>query len=213
MFHREEAERTGATHVTLEDPKVRGLVSRLPCFVPGLPLAAIDLPGISEKVGGLWSLWRVTLQTLEEKTQRILPVFVSDDGRILNPTARAVWDRLLERDHWQLSVVAAADAGASVAAYETAHRAAETQGRDLFRELSAKHAQRIDRERRKGTRAFEARRRALDRIGLHQVKNYRVAQLEKERQMWEQRIAQMEAALPELSAVLLVRIVRRRDQA
>ena len=209
VFHREEAERSGATHVTLEDPRVRGLVSRLPCFAPGLPLSAIDLPGISEKVGGLWSLWRVTLQTSEGRTQRILPVFVADEGRVLNPTARAVWDRLLERDHSQITVVAAADADASAAAYATAHRAAETQGRELFRELSAKHAQRIDRERRTGTRAFEARRRALDRVGLHQVKQHRVAQLEQERQAWEQRFRQLETALPELSAVLLVRIVRR----
>lgn len=208
-FHRAEAESTGATHITLEDPKVRGLVSRLPCFAPGLPLPAIDLPGISEKVGGLWSLWRVTLQTSEGKTQRILPVFVSDEGRVLNPTARAVWDRLLEREHSQLSVLTPADASSSAAAYETAHRAAEAQGRDVFRELLAKHAQRIERERRKGTRAFEARRRALDRIGLTQVKQYRVSQLDKERQAWEDRIKQLETALPELSAVLVVRIVRR----
>lgn len=120
VFHRAEADRTGATHVTLEDPKVRGLVSRLPCFAPGLPLHAIDLPGISEKVGGVWSLWRVTLQTSEGKTQRILPVFVSDEGRILAPTARAVWDRLLERDHSQLSVVAEADGSTSAASYDIA---------------------------------------------------------------------------------------------
>ena len=212
VFHRADADSTGATHLTLEDPKVRGLVSRLPCFAPGLPLPAIELPGISEKVGGLWSLWRVTLQTGEGKTQRILPVFVSDDGKVLNPTARAVWDRLLEKDHSQLCVVAASDAGSSTTAYESAHRAAEAQGRDVFRELSAKHAQRIERERRKGTRAFEARLRALDRIGLTQVKQYRVSQLEKERLAWEERMRQLETALPELSAVLVIRIVRRGGQ-
>jgi superfamily II DNA or RNA helicase len=211
VFHRAEAETTGATHITLQDPKVRGLVSRLPCFAPGLPIQSICLPGISEKVGGLWSLWRVTLQTGEGKTQRILPMFVSDEGRVLNPTARAVWDRLLEHEHSQLSVVAMA-ASDSNSAYETAYRAAETQGREVFRELSSKHAQRIERERRKGTCAFEARHRALDRIGLTHVKQYRVSQLEKERKGWEEHIRQLETALPELSAVLLVRIIGRGGQ-
>lgn len=212
VFHRTEAETTGATHVTLDDPKVRGLVSRLPHFAPGLPLPTVILPGISEKVGGLWSLWRVTLQTSEGKTQRILPVFVSDEGRTLNPTARAVWDRLLERDQSQLDVVASSEDGASSAAYEASHRVAELQGRDVFRELSAKHVQRIDRERRKGTRAFEARRRALDRIGLTQVKQYRVLQLEKERQAWDERMRQLETALPDLSAVVVVRVLRQGGQ-
>lgn len=140
----------------------------------------------------------------------------ADTTRLLPPssthpplTARAVWDRLLEREHSQLSVLAPADVTSSAAAYETAHHAAEAQGRDVFRELLSKHAQRIERERRKGTRAFEARRRALDRIGLTQVKQYRVSQLDKERQAWEERIKQLETALPELSAVLVVRIVRR----
>jgi hypothetical protein len=211
-FHLAEAESTGATHVTLDEPKIRGLVARLPHFAPGLPLPAILLPGISEKVGGLWSLWRVTLQTSEGKTQRILPVFVSDEGRVLNPTARAVWDRLLEQDHSQISVAETAEGNTSAGAYETARRAAEAQGRDVFRELLAKHVHHLERERRKGTRAFEARRRALDRIGLTQVKQYRVSQLEKERQAWEERMRQLETALPELSAILVVRVVRQGGQ-
>ena len=209
VFYRVEAEATGATHVTLEDPKVRGLVSRLPHFAPGLPLPTVILPGISDKVGGLWSLWRVTLQTSEGQTQRILPIFVSDEGRVLNPTARAVWDRLLEQDHSQLEVVAPSEDEASCAAYEACRSAAELQGRDVFRELSAKHAERIGRERRKGTRAFEARRRAIDRIGLTQVKQYRVSQLEKERQAWDERMRQLDTALPELTAVVLVRVLRQ----
>jgi hypothetical protein len=213
VFHRADADSTGATHVTLDDPKVRGLISRLPCFAPGLPLPTIELPGISEKVGGVWSLWRVTLQTGDGKTQRILPVFVSDEGKVLNPTARAVWDRLLERDHSLGSIVSSTADSSSATAYESVRRAAETQGRDVFRELSAKHSQKIDRERRKGMRAFEARRRALDRIGLTQVKQYRVSQLDKEQRVWEERMRQLETALPELGAILVIRIARQGSQA
>jgi superfamily II DNA or RNA helicase len=211
-FHRAEAEATGSTHVTLDDPNVRDLVSRLPHFAPGLPIPAIVLPGISEKVGGLWSLWRVTLHTTESQTQRILPIFVSDEGRTLNPTARAVWDRLLECGHSQLDVVASSEDGAGFPAYEASRCAAELQGREIFRELSAKHVQRIDRERRKGTRAFEARRRAMDRIGLSQVKKHRVSHLDKERQAWAKRMQQLETALPDLTAVLLMRVLRQGGQ-
>jgi hypothetical protein len=83
----------------------------------------------------------------------------------------------------------------------------------VFRELSAKHSQKIDRERRKGMRAFEARRRALDRIGLTQVKQYRVSQLDKEQRVWEERMRQLETALPELGAILVIRIARQGSQA
>jgi energy-coupling factor transporter ATP-binding protein EcfA2 len=183
-------------------PSIRDVVNTAAsvCLAPNFENKAPDYP-----IFGI-------LVTRENRPQAAQEAFVSDDGKVLNPTARAVWDRLLEKDHSQLCVVAASDAGSSTTAYESAHRAAEAQGRDVFRELSAKHAQRIERERRKGTRGFEARLRALDRIGLTQVKQYRVSQLEKERLAWEERMRQLETALPELSAVQVIRIVRRGGQ-
>ena len=47
-------------------------------------MAEAVLDGISDKVSGTWSLWRIALLTPESRRQRVLPLFVSDDGRRLH---------------------------------------------------------------------------------------------------------------------------------
>ena len=51
VFTAKEAERLpAARHLTLEEPKVRGLAMRLPRFAPGQPIPIVSIPGLSEEV-------------------------------------------------------------------------------------------------------------------------------------------------------------------
>ncbi|NLE27997.1 MAG: DEAD/DEAH box helicase, partial [Clostridiaceae bacterium] len=66
VFTGKEAERLPASrHLTLEEPKVRGLTMRLPRFAPGQPVPIVSIPGLSEEVQGVWSLWRIAIATME----------------------------------------------------------------------------------------------------------------------------------------------------
>ena len=206
VFSRHEANAPGAIHLSLEDARVRALTSALPHFAPGQPITRVQLPGVSDKVSGVWSLWRVALQTRDGREQRMLPVFVSDDDRVLAPTARVVWDRLIEMDD---SIVVLPDrltGNAAASTFRETRKHAETHGQGVFRELLDDHQQRLRRERRKATHAFSARRRAIDRIGLPQVRNHRLTQLEHEERDWKSEMAAKEAALPDLTAIAFVRV-------
>ncbi len=169
MFSRHEAEQAGTTLLSLEHPRVRSLMTRLAQFAPGQPLGAVILEGISDKVGGTWSLWRIALRTQDGQSQRVMPLFISDDGRALAPTARAVWDRLVDlgdpAEGFQIAAVTGDDA---VAAYDQALVEAERHGRAVFSELTDAHRERQTQQRQKGRRAFAARRKAVERIGLPQ---------------------------------------------
>jgi len=207
VFTRAEAEQPGTEHLSLEAPRIRSLTAQLPFFAPGQPVASIEIAGVSDKVAGMWSLWRVALQTEEGREQRVLPLFVSDEGRVLAPTARAVWDRLIETDGEAPAIRSVALAGEHAAeAYERSQDAAEDHGRVIYEELLGLHRERLDRERRKGEHAFAARVRAIHRVGLEQVREYRLRQLDEEQHEWEARMSARAAALPELNAILLLRV-------
>lgn len=205
VFSRPEARLRGSTHLALEDPRIRALVKALPHFAPGQPIARIRLSGVSDKVAGLWSLWRVALQTPDGSDQRILPVFVADDGRSLVPTARVIWNRLIESHGvvWLPDAVDGADAGA---AFARARSEAESQGHEAFRTLREEHEQGQRRERRKTAHAFAARRRVIERVGLAQVRNHRLRQLEQEERQWQAAFAMKAVALAELTAIAMARI-------
>lgn len=49
------------------------------------------------------------------------------------------------------------------------------------------------------------RRHAIERLGLPQVRNYRLAKLADEEQIWARELVSHEVALPDLTAVLMVR--------
>lgn len=181
----------------------------LPVIAPGQPVRAVLVPGVSDKVGGVWSLWRISLRTDGGRQQRILTLFVCDDGRVLGPTARAVWDRLIEQPpELRPGSAAPAEGTAAVTAFETSRRAAEAQGAAIFEELAAAHTEAVQRERRKGTFAFAARRRALERLAHAPVRAQRTAQLAGEERAWSVELAARAAALPELTAIVLLRVER-----
>ena len=85
----------GAMAHGLDDPWVRSLATRVVRFVPGQPVPVAVVPGLPVSVRGLWSLWRISLRTDDRVRRRIMPLFLHDDGRVLGPTARFIWDRVI----------------------------------------------------------------------------------------------------------------------
>ena len=48
-----------ATHLTLENSRIRGLVKRMPSYVPIQSIPIVSLVGIPGDVKGVWSLWQI----------------------------------------------------------------------------------------------------------------------------------------------------------
>ena len=206
VFSRDDADRLGATLISLEDERVRGLTNSLPVFAPGQPIPTILVPDVSDKTSGFWSLWRISLHTAGGREQRFLALFLTEDGRVFGPTARTIWERLIDLPNG-LSQAGEEISGATAAdAFDASRKAAEAQGAAVFEELAAAHHMSITRERKKGTHAFSSRRRAIERLGLPQVRSHRLRILEDEEQAWTRELAAREAALPDLAAVLMVRV-------
>jgi superfamily II DNA or RNA helicase len=211
-FVRSTADDPGKTLLTLEEPRVRALTARIPPYVPGLPVSQVRIPGVSDKVGGFWSLWRIALATVDGREQRVLPVFVTGDGQTLGPTARVVWDRLVElADGLDVPPQAVTADGSAEFNFEQSRAAAEHQGESAYQELLQRHRERLATESRKMTAAFAARRRAIERLGLPQVRGFRLVQLAEEEVSWQRDIEAREHALPELSPLLCVAVVRSGD--
>jgi SNF2 family DNA or RNA helicase len=213
VFNREEAERPGATLISLEDERVRSLTTSLPVFAPGQPIPSIIVPDISDKTNGIWSLWRISLHAAESREQRFLALFVNDEGRVFGPTARSTWDHLIERTDDLSQATDGLSGSTAVDAFNLSRSAAEIHGKIVFEELAAAHEQRIVRARKKGEHAFASRRRIIERLGLPQVRSYRKKLLADEEQTWKGEIADRETALPDLSAILMVRVAPMENRA
>jgi hypothetical protein len=125
------------------------------------------------EVVGYWSLWRITLDPQSFRDARIIPIFHHDDGRILLPTARHIWDQLLE-DQPEVEQMGTKTGADVETVFRRLRSEAERQGEDSFHELHARHQQRLKREQEKRRYALQVRREALNRIGLPEVRQHRL---------------------------------------
>jgi hypothetical protein len=202
------ARHPGAERLALENPRVRGLCASLPRFAEGQPVACVRMPGLPSDLRGTWSLWRISVQSPAWNRQRMMPLFVTDTGRVFAPTARAIWDRLLVEDVASVSYMTG-DAAERVLA--GLRDEAERTGRPIYEDLLRQHRQRLDRERERGEYAFGARRRALSRIGLPAVRDHHLALLQVERENWQRQMDQSDSIIPQLVPVLVLWIEGRGD--
>jgi len=165
-------------------------------------VSLLDFPS---EIIGFWSLWRIALDPDSWRDVKILPLFLHDDGRILLPTARRIWDCLLE-DRPPVNQLGSMSDRDVTETFRRLRSEAERQGQAAFDELHARHQQRLKREQDKGQYAFHVRRDALNRIGLPEVRQHRLRKLEEEQRAWEAELRKRERVLPELQPVTVLRV-------
>ena len=203
LFARRDIAEPGVQTLTLEDAAIRGLTTRLPRFVPGQAVPTLRLDDLSPEILGWWALWRIGAVAEDSQLARIMPLFLHEDGRVLMPTARHLWDQLVN----DLPID---DAPAPECSVEKVlpdiQRAAETHGHPVYAALAREHRTRIERERNKAVAAFGARRRAIERIGLPGVRAHRLRELDREERAWRDTLDRRAHVQPELTPILIVRI-------
>lgn len=189
--------------VTLEDPRARTVISELPRCVAGQPVPTVRIAGLPDTVRGEWSLWEISLSADDFSRRRFLSVFVNDEGRTFLPTAKRIWDLLLSE---QIKLVGPSAMPDADAWFDRSKNAALAQGERVFIDLVEEHRTRIQEERNRAQYAYDARYRAISRIGLQTVREYRRKRLRSDH---DARMAQLDAAeayAPDLNAVLMLRV-------
>jgi len=202
VFERDAGGDGGGTVLTVEDRRVRRLLSQLPTapLDGGYPSIAVE--GVSDKVSGWWSLWKIALHAEDQREQRVFSVFLDKNGAALAPTAKSVWDAVIDGKFELVNGLVSDDGGVS----EASQRAATDRGERMFRDLRSRHEQRLERERRKGRDAFRVRRQALSHVGLDTVRQYRQRQLDQEEAQWSKRMDERSRIIPSLSCLSVIRV-------
>jgi hypothetical protein len=192
-----------ARHLTLEDSRVRGLAMRLPRFAPGQPVSVVTIPGLTNEVTGLWSLWRIGIATMDWNRHRIMPLFLGDGGKVFTPTARHLWDQLLST---MPEIQGNLDMDESKEVLDRLTEIAEEHGKAIYDELVQEHRSFLIQEKEKGEYAFSARQRVIEKIGLPQVRDHRLTLLQQEARAWSGELERKARVYPEMVSLLVIRV-------
>ena len=216
VFNTREADRlTDATLLNLENSRVRGLALNLPQVAAGQPLPCVSVSGLPASIFGLWGLFEIRLQAgMHQKTQLLripmvrrgyVSVFLSEEGKLFLPTARHIWDALQTAEA-QVQDTLGQDE--SITAHKRLQIAAEQAGQELFDALQQAHLASVTREEERGMVAFTSRRKAIERVGLPEVRQYRLARCDAEETEWRHELQSARQIVPEIRPLLMLRIVK-----
>ncbi|WP_232300557.1 DEAD/DEAH box helicase [Desulfonatronovibrio magnus] len=219
VFQSREAEGIDdSTLISLEDTRIRGLVMKLPLFAPGQPVPRISLTGLPMSVTGLWGLYEILLSamypvqssgpggmSMPTRQKAVASVFLSHEGKVFLPTARHIWDTLITTDP---VYEGAMDQPESADAFESLSQAIKEAGREFFDDLKQKHLSSLVKEEERGKTAFEYRKKAIARIGLPEVRQYRQSKCNVEELKWKEQLKSAREVVPEIRALMITEIVQ-----
>ncbi len=217
VFSAREADRlTDATLLNLESSRVRGLALSLPQVAAGQPLPCVTVNGLPASISGFWGLFEIRLQAgMHQKTQLLripmvrrgyVSVFLSEEGKLFLPTARHIWD-MLQTAEAQVQATLGQDE--SITAHARLQDAAEQAGQELFDALQQAHIASVTQEEERGMVAFTSRRKAIERVGLHEVRQYRLARCAAEENEWRHELQSARQIVPEIRPLLMLRIASK----
>jgi superfamily II DNA or RNA helicase len=216
VFNAREADRlTDATLLNLENNRVRALALNLPQVAAGQPLPCVTVNGLPASITGFLGLFEIRLQAgMHQKTQLLripmvrrgyVSVFLSEEGKLFLPTARHIWDALQTAE---AEVQATLGQDESITAHERLQIAAEQAGQELFDALQQAHIASVTREEERGMVAFTSRRKAIERVGLPEVRQYRLARCAAEENEWRHELQSARQIVPEIRSLLMLRIIK-----
>ena len=216
VFNAREADRlTDATLLNLENSRVRGLALNLPQIAPGQPLPCVSVNGLPASISGLWGLFEVRLQAgLHQKTQLLripmvrrgyVSVFLSEEGKLFLPTARHIWDALQTAE---VQVESNLNPNESITAHDRLQIAAEQAGHELFNSLQQAHLASVAREEERGIVSFASRRKAIERVGLPEVRQFRLNSCDADESEWRHELQSARQIVPEIRPLLMLRIIK-----
>jgi len=203
------------TLLSLENNRVRGLALNIPQVTAGQPVPCVAVGGLPSSITGFWGLFEIRLQAgMHQKSQSLripmtrrgyFSVFLSEEGKQFLPTARHIWDRLQTTEPQVLDTLGVKE---SAAAYHRLQDAAEQAGQELFDALQQAHIASIGREEERGMVAFASRRKAIERVGLPEVRQYRLARCDAEEAEWRHELQSVRQILPEIRLLMMLRIIK-----
>jgi SNF2 family DNA or RNA helicase len=192
-------------HITLENPKIRGLCTHLPIWSDAQAIPLVNVPSLPAGVGGYWSLWSVRFAGQDERQLKYLPVYIKADGSFSAPASTRIWDAISSENIEILPTNSNAKLSERDI-YPLLRKVAEQQGQMVFDVMLTKYQEELSQQVEKSEYSYTARKRAINRIGLPEVKNYRLRQLEDEQLSWKKELAEKQSVYPELLLHLVFEI-------
>jgi len=204
--------------LSIESEEVQHLLNNLPEFARGLRVPKLNLPSLPEQIEGIFGLYEVSLKFYESTDYHVLrmpqqrriisPVFLSNEGKIFIPTAQRIWDILVSEN---IEIIEFLTEQISSQTYDIIFKAVHKLGEVVYQQLLQEHQLWLEDENERGYTFFRSKENGTLKIGLPEVRNYRLNKLSEERKLWSKELKLATTVIPLLKILMLIRVGGQND--
>ncbi|MDA3917248.1 MAG: helicase-related protein [Deltaproteobacteria bacterium] len=217
VFNSKDALKYAGTNLlNLENPKVKNLALQIPQVIKSQPIPRTGILNLPKDLDGYWGLFeiRISSQGRSHNSQLRAPifhrgflsVFSTEDGKVYLPTARHIWDTIINSEPVFYGTLPPKE---SVDAFEWLQTIAEDAGQELFNTLQQNHLRTLEKEKTRGSYFFNSRKKSIELIGLPEVRQYRLNKLVEEKTVWLKDLERAGQIIPEIKPLLLLKIEQK----
>ncbi|HCD5720707.1 DEAD/DEAH box helicase [Klebsiella pasteurii] len=194
------------THLTLENPKIKGLCSQLPVWSEAQPIPSVAVKPLPAGANGYWALWSIRLVAGHERRCQYMPVYIKPNGQYYATASQRVWDAVCSKEFEILPQDLAVESSLHQSIYALMHKVAQEEGKAIFESMLTANQTDLDNQFEKGEYSFNARKKAVERVGLPEVRQFRLRQLSSEYALWLQDIDKKRRVIPDMVLHTIIEI-------
>ncbi|MDD4127473.1 MAG: hypothetical protein PHV39_07285, partial [Methanomicrobium sp.] len=206
--------------LTPQEPHIRDIISKIPEYITENQMPEIKIPDLPGDLTGYWGLFEISfsyekgsdymesLRFIPSGKKKYIPVFLSEENISYRQTAHFIWDCLMSK-YYNTTNITQITASAQIT--EKIIQEAKLSGEAIFGNLKEEHKQQIHIEKIRAETSFSSRKRAIEKIGLPEVRNYRLSELSKEEELWRKQINSAELIIPNLKPLIILKIAKGRN--
>jgi len=154
---------------------------------------------------GFWSLWHLEVQNQLEAIHIIQPIFISDEGDYFPAYAQDLWNKLVQEDNILTctDVVSGEDKSKY---FFSMFEHAESILHSKYQEFESKIIANTAKIKQNKERNFAFQERQMNRIGIENIKKFRLNKLFKEKEMWFSNFDETIQIVPKLNCLLIFKV-------
>jgi superfamily II DNA or RNA helicase len=190
--------------LTLQHEIIQSIMAEAVPVTEGNPIPVVRLSNTDAPLG-YWTLW--TLQAANAFETRVLtyPLYFTDEGDAFTAYGQDFWVLLSSRDV-RAEIVPPDQPDHSMVFADLTRRAEEVLG-DKYVEMERALSDNTARLRINKEKAFDFQERQIDRIGIENIRNYRLHRLANERREWKANFDSASQIIPRLTCLMILRII------
>ena len=165
-----------------------------------IPIIKVPQEG---NAAGTFMLWNINAHNAYEKQMKIVPIFISEQNQYFAPYSQSLWSKL---SMGELGAKVEGQEADSKSLFEKMQQTAEEHLQSIYTSMENEINSHSITMRENKEKAFNFQIQQAQKIGIEQIKNYRLRKYKTDYETWISNYETDKQVIPELECLMMIKV-------